>query len=124
MIVGEDAFKNRFFENKSETYGRDRWVEYVDELNPDSVKITPEWHAWLHHNIDAPPTQRPLPEPAYKRPATGNATGTSDAYVPPHHRLSNRFGGGAPEKYEQWKPASTNTGRRPEASDSDVLDLK
>lgn len=120
--VGEDSFKNRYFEDKSEYYGRDRWVEYVDERNPDSLKITPEWHAWLHHIIDTPPSEQPFPEPTYKKPAVGNRTGTSEAYVPSHHRLNNRFHGAAPEKFEPWKPSSPS--KRPEPSDTDVLDLK
>ncbi|PXF43217.1 NADH dehydrogenase [ubiquinone] 1 alpha subcomplex subunit 12 [Gracilariopsis chorda] len=122
-FVGEDKFKNRFFENKNETYGRDRWVEYVDDRNPDSLKITPEWHAWLHHNVDEPPTDHPLPKPIYQAEETGNPTGTREAYVPPHHKLAKNSVGSASEKYESWRPGS-------EAADTevddrkDVLDLK
>lgn len=119
--VGQDKFKNRFFEDKMETYGRDRWVEYVDDRNPDSLKITPEWHAWLHHNTDAPPSEKPLPKPAYQAEGSGNPTGTRDAYVPPHHRLSKRFDGSAVEKFESWRPAGGPEG---EAAGKDVLDLK
>lgn len=93
----------------------------MDDRNPDSLKITPEWHAWLHHNIDDVPTEKPLPKPAYQTPSAGNPTGTSDAYVPPHHRLNKRFGGSASEKYEPWSPSST--AKATEAK-QDTLDLK
>lgn len=120
-FVGEDTLKNRFFEDKTLTYGRHRWVEYVDGSTPDSLKITPDWHAWLHHNIDVPPSQQPLPEPTYKKEASGNPTGTADAYVPPHHRLNSKFHGGAGEKYESWKPKSMSS---TSPAEGDVLDLK
>lgn len=127
-VVGEDTFKNRFFEDKSKSFGRHRWVDYIDGSTPDSSKITPEWHAWLHHNIDALPSKHPLPEPAYKIPATGNRTGTRDAYVPSHHRLNSNFHGRANEKYESWKQPTpttgTGSGSKAKESDVDVLDLK
>ncbi|CAN8061342.1 unnamed protein product [Agarophyton chilense] len=121
--VGEDKFNNRFFENRKETYGRDRWVEYVDDRNPDSSKITSEWHAWLHHIIDEPPTEKPLPKPIYQAEETGNPTGTRDAYVPPHHKLAKNSIGGASEKYESWKPGSEPV-RSDVGSGKDVYDLK
>lgn len=98
--VAKDYFGNRFFENKSETYGRHRWVEYSEDRGYDSLRIPPDWHAWLHHNTDVVPTKRPLPKPEYHVPATGNKTGTPDAYVPDHHRLSKQFAGPSKEKYE------------------------
>lgn len=125
--MGEDELKNRYFEDRSETYGRDRWVEYVDERNPDSLKVTPEWHAWLHHNTDAAPSMQPLPAPLYQVDAGGNPTGTLDAYVPPHHRLHKRFHGSALEKFEPWRPqggAAASSAAAAAAADKDVLDLK
>lgn len=124
--VGEDKFKNRYFEDRAETYGRDRWVEYVDDRNPDSLKITPEWHAWLHHNTDAPPADQPLPKPTYQIDETGNPTGTSDAYFQPTHRLSKQFHGGADEKYESWTPNAPNASKEKEGGgiSQDVYDLK
>lgn len=98
-----DQFGNRYFENPAETYGRHRWIEYAESRNPDSAKIPPEWHAWLHHNIDVVPSRRPLPKPEYQAEITGNRTGTSEAYVPPHHKLSRQYAGAAQEKYEVGK---------------------
>lgn len=129
LTVGEDQFRNRFFEDVSESYGRDRWVEYGDHWQFDSLKITPEWHAWLHHNIDTPPSKESLPEPSYKAAATGNLTGTRDAYVPTHHRLSKKFNGFASEKFEAWHPTQQQLPQQSRersklSPNVDVLDLK
>lgn len=120
-IVGEDEFNNRYFEKKTESYGRHRWVEYVDERNPDSLKVTPEWHAWLHHNIDIAPVKVPLPKPMYQTDAVGNSTGTRNAYFQPNHRLAKEFAGTAEEKYEMWKPREK---KDVVEKGGDVLDLK
>jgi hypothetical protein len=32
---------NKFFENKGDSFGRDRWVEYSDSKNFDSSNISP-----------------------------------------------------------------------------------
>lgn len=106
----------------TETYGRHRWVEYVDDRNPDSLKITPEWHAWLHHNTDIPPSDTPLPKPAYQAEETGNLTGTADAYYQPTFKLSKDYHGTASEKYESWSPESGEP--KPKTGGQDVLDLK
>ena len=95
-----DQFGNRYFEDASESYGRDRWVEYGETRNPDSLKIPPEWHAWLHHNIDVPPPKRPLPKQAFETDAAANPTGTRDAYAPTHSKPNKQYTGYAPEKYE------------------------
>lgn len=98
--VESDKFGNRYFEDTSETYGRHRWVEYAESRGYDSLKIPPDWHAWLHHNTDVAPTKRPLKAPEYQGEVTGNQTGTGDAYVPSHHRLHKQYSGFANEKYE------------------------
>lgn len=120
-FIGEDEFNNRYFEKKTESYGRHRWVEYVDERNPDSLKVTPEWHAWLHHNIDIAPVKVPLPKPMYQTDAVGNSTGTRNAYFQPNHRLAKEFAGTAEEKYEMWKPREK---KEVVEKGGDVLDLK
>ena len=34
-----------------------RWVVYEGEVEP---RVPPEWHRWLHHTTDEPPTEAPL----------------------------------------------------------------
>ena len=99
--VDSDSFGNRYFENKEETYGRHRWVEYAETRNYDSLKIPPDWHAWLHHNSDVPPSERPLEQPIFQSEVTGNPTGTDKAYYPPGHPLHKRHGAvPLPETYQ------------------------
>jgi NADH:ubiquinone oxidoreductase subunit len=76
--VGEDAQGNVFYRSKD---GRRRWVIYNGEA--EASRIGPEWHGWLHHTWDAPPTEAPLPRKPWERPHRENQTGTPAAYVPP-----------------------------------------
>ena len=56
-MVGVDRLGNRYFENLEEQHGRHRWVEYNSELgHRESSRIQPEWHGWMHHMTDAPPS--------------------------------------------------------------------
>jgi NADH ubiquinone oxidoreductase subunit NDUFA12 len=41
FFVAEDEQGNKFFENKGDSFGRDRWVEYSDSKNFDSSNISP-----------------------------------------------------------------------------------
>jgi NADH:ubiquinone oxidoreductase subunit len=43
FLVAEDEQGNKFFENKHESFGRDRWVEYSDAKNFDSSNISPRY---------------------------------------------------------------------------------
>lgn len=36
--------------------GQHRWVEYADIHNFDASQIPPEWHGWMTHTFDEPPT--------------------------------------------------------------------
>jgi len=61
--------------------GQHRWVVYAGEksfYDVDSSTVPPEWHGWLHHTTDAPPTA-----------TTVGSTGA----VPPKH---NSVGSSAP----------------------------
>jgi NADH:ubiquinone oxidoreductase subunit len=119
-LVGEDEQCNRFYENRHETFGRDRWVEYSDVKNFDSSNISPRWHAWLHKMTDDVGDVKS--DPSYVRPVTRNLTGTPAAYVPPAHRNSGRSKGAVPSKFQSWDPSSPP--EVPAAGLKDVLDLK
>ena len=53
--VGEDDQGNVFYQNREKTK---RWVIYNGES--EASRIAPEWHGWLHHTWDEPPTDKPL----------------------------------------------------------------
>jgi NADH:ubiquinone oxidoreductase subunit len=52
--VGEDGVGNIYYQSAD---GVRRWVIYNGEAQASAV--SPEWHGWLHHTWQEPPTQRP-----------------------------------------------------------------
>ncbi|WP_108502219.1 NADH:ubiquinone oxidoreductase subunit NDUFA12 [Paracoccus indicus] len=75
--VGEDGNGNVFYKSKD---GKRRWVIYDGEA--EASRVSPEWHGWLHHTWNEPPTEVPVPRKAWERPHQPNLTGTTEAYVP------------------------------------------
>ena len=95
--VGEDEQGNTFYQSKD---GKRRWVIYNGEI--EASRISPDWHGWLHHTFDAPPTDRPLPHKSWEKPHIENLTGTALAYAP---KGSIRREEPAPRQdYEAWSP--------------------
>jgi NADH:ubiquinone oxidoreductase subunit len=104
--VGEDGFGNRYFRDKRGAGTRDerRWVLFRGEAEASAVP--PEWHAWLHHLVDRPPSPGDRTGPAWVKPHLPNRTGTEAAYRPPGHTLEGgRRAAAASGDYEPWKPA-------------------
>jgi NADH:ubiquinone oxidoreductase subunit len=101
--VGEDAYGNVYYKSKRIRSGgrEERWVYYNGE--PEASKVPPEWHAWLHHTIDAPIER---PSYAWLKPHEQNLTGTERAYFPPgsDHHGGHRAKSSA--DYEAWTPES------------------
>ncbi|MHA3915772.1 NADH:ubiquinone oxidoreductase subunit NDUFA12 [Halovulum sp. GXIMD14793] len=95
--VGEDAQGNVFYRSID---GDRRWVIYNGEV--EASRISPDWHGWLHHTFQAPPTDAPLPHKDWEKPHQPNLTGTPAAYHPAGSQYSdapvNRLG------YEPWTP--------------------
>ena len=75
--VGEDAEGNVFYRNADDSR---RWVIYADEA--EASKVSPEWHGWLHHTWDEPPTEKPVNHKTWEKPHQENLTGTMAAYAP------------------------------------------
>ncbi|QYZ71352.1 NADH:ubiquinone oxidoreductase subunit NDUFA12 [Neotabrizicola shimadae] len=76
--VGEDEQGNVYYQTRD---GKRRWVIYNGEA--EASRVGPEWHGWLHHTWDKPPTEAPLPHKPWEKPHLENLTGTEAAYVPP-----------------------------------------
>lgn len=95
--VGEDAEGNVFYQNAD---GSKRWVIYNGEV--EASRVSPEWHGWLHHTYQEPPTVAPLPKKPWEAPYVPNLTGTDQAYRPPGSILSPRPPSRA--DYEAWAP--------------------
>ena len=97
VLVGEDDQGNRFYRSRD---GKRRWVIYNGET--EASRVAPDWHGWLHHTWDTPPTERPLERKAWEKPHQENLTGTAMAYAP---QGSIRRAVPTPRKdYEAWTP--------------------
>ena len=65
VLVGEDEAGNRYFETRHKRWNYDgrnrRFVIYNGYA--DASKVSPDWHGWLHHTFEEPPTRAPLDAP-------------------------------------------------------------
>ena len=95
--VGEDGNGNVFYKSKD---GKRRWVIYDGEA--EASRVSPEWHGWLHHTWNEPPTEVPVPRKAWEKPHQPNLTGTTDAYVPAGSL--NRVQPVVRSDYDAWQP--------------------
>ncbi|MEM9523850.1 MAG: NADH-ubiquinone oxidoreductase subunit NDUFA12 family protein, partial [Pseudomonadota bacterium] len=68
----------------------------------EASRVAPEWHGWLHHTWDQPPTKAPPKNKSWEKPHEENLTGTVLAYAPPgsirHRTPMSR------SDYEAWRP--------------------
>ena len=95
--VGVDDAGNAFYQSRD---GKRRWVIYNGEA--EASHVSPDWHGWLHHTYDAPPTEAPLERKPWEKPHEPNRTGTIAAYRPAGSMLNP-----APKTrsdYEAWSP--------------------
>jgi NADH:ubiquinone oxidoreductase subunit len=97
--VGTDALGNLYYASKK---GGRRWVIYNGPN--DASRIPPEWHAWMHHQIDGPPGESLPPPPRFLRAPTPNLTGTPLAYRPPGALERGAQRAAASGDYEAWTP--------------------
>ncbi|KAG8199778.1 hypothetical protein JTE90_000871 [Oedothorax gibbosus] len=83
-LIGIDKFGNKYYENKMYFYSRDRWVDYTQGVNMDydGSQVPAEWHRWLHHITDDPPTKGDTVDYKWLMEHTPNESGTSRAYTP------------------------------------------
>lgn len=95
--VGEDEQGNIFYRNADNSR---RWVIFNGDM--EASRVSPEWHGWLHHTFDEPPTDRPMVRKSWEKPHIQNLTGTDMAYAPAG---SLRRAAPAPRSdYEAWTP--------------------
>jgi NADH:ubiquinone oxidoreductase subunit len=95
--VGEDAQGNIFYQSAD---GSRRWVIYRGEA--EASRVAPEWHGWLHHTWQDPPTARPIASKVWEKPHLPNLTGSEQAYRPPGSILAAERAG--PRDYHAWSP--------------------
>jgi NADH:ubiquinone oxidoreductase subunit len=95
--VGEDDQGNVYYQTKD---GKRRWVLFNGES--EASRVSADWHGWLHHTYDQPPTDRPLAHKSWEKPHQENLTGSMLAYAP-----AGSLRQGAPAErsdYEAWRP--------------------
>lgn len=108
-LVGEDEWGNKYYEETKvgpkdgPLPGRKRrYIIYKGAAEPS--RVSADWHGWLHHTFDKPPTEDPLARQAYEKPHQPNLTGTIYAY----HPKGSIAGEGERTKtaadYEAWNP--------------------
>ncbi|MEK7265319.1 MAG: NADH:ubiquinone oxidoreductase subunit NDUFA12 [Pseudomonadota bacterium] len=102
--VGRDEQGNRYFEEKTASGpngDKRRFVIYHGIV--EGSRVPPDWHGWMHHTFDEPPTVAPLRRRAFEKDHLPNMTGTPLAYHPPGS-LSHAGGSSAVSDYEAWSP--------------------
>ena len=95
--VGEDDAGNMFYETKDRVK---RWVIFNGEA--EASRVSPDWHGWLHHTWDEPPTQTPLAHKTWEKQHQANLTGTVMAHAP-----AGSLRNATPQStsdYEAWVP--------------------
>jgi NADH:ubiquinone oxidoreductase subunit len=97
VAVGEDAEGNHFYQTAD---GKRRWVIFNGEA--EASRVSPQWHGWLHHTFDAPPTTEPFKHRVWEKPHVPNLTGTPMAWRPPTSILGQ--GADRAPDYEAWQP--------------------
>lgn len=109
--VGEDAFGNRYFEERKVSLeGRKRrYVVYNGYA--DASRVPADWHGWLHHTFDEPPPPmdgesgpRALPRRAWEKEHQPNLTGTVYANLPKGSLARGGDRAPAAGDYEPWSP--------------------
>jgi len=97
--VGTDKFGNRYYQSKK---GKRRWVTYAGTV--EASRVPPDWHGWLHHTFDDPPTKAPFKENSWEKEHAPNLTGTADAYRPEGSLTKGGVRPPATGDYQAWKP--------------------
>lgn len=103
-LVGVDEFGNRYYRGKGKRlHGRERrWCRYKGTA--EASKVPPEWHAWLHHTVDAPLTESAANAWPWQKTHLPNLTGTTSAYRPAGHDYRGGKRAAATGDYEPWTP--------------------
>ena len=97
--VGEDEAGNVFYQTAG---GARRWVVYNGDA--EASRVSPDWHGWLHHTYDQPPTDAPLARKTWEKDHKPNLTGSVAAYAPPGSLRTAESRPRVAGDYEAWSP--------------------
>ena len=106
VFVGQDDQGNRYYQAKDTRDSYDgrkrRWVIFTGYS--EASKVPPEWHGWLHHTFDDPPTIAPLKRQVWEKDHLPNMTGTVHAWRPKGAISQGGQRQKATGDYEAWRP--------------------
>lgn len=97
--MGDDDAGNVYYRERS---GPRRWVIYNGYA--DASAVPPEWHSWLHHTTDTPPSEVDYAARDWQKPHRTNNTGTADAWRPAGSTLQSGRRPQATGDYDAWTP--------------------
>lgn len=109
--VGRDEQDNVYYEQKKDPrpgQKRRRWVIYNGTV--EASRVPSDWHGWLHHIFDEPPSQTPLKRQSWEKDHKPNMTGTREAYFPSGSLWRGAQTPAATGDYEAWQPDSNEVG--------------
>jgi NADH:ubiquinone oxidoreductase subunit len=103
-LVGKDEQGNRYYEERkvSPDGHKRRYVIYNGYA--DGSRVPPDWHGWMHHTFDKPPTEAPLARKSWEKPHRANLTGTIGAYRPKGSLAEGGDRAKSSGDYEAWTP--------------------
>ncbi len=107
-LVGTDEQGNRYYEEGGKPSFPDgrrrRWVIYHGVAEPS--RVPSDWHGWLHHTFDSPPSEQPLTRKEFEKDHLPNMTGTPLAYHPKGslYKAKGEESSGVGLDYEPWSP--------------------
>lgn len=107
VFVGQDELGNKYYEAKDSRDSWDakrkrRWVIFNGYA--EASKVSPDWHGWLHHTFEEPPTAEPLLRRAWEKEHRPNLSGTIHAYRPKGSLARGGERQRATGDYEAWTP--------------------
>ena len=103
-FIGEDEWGNKFYEEKKPSL-ENRKRRYVIYNGPaEASRVSADWHGWLHHTFDKPPTEDPLPKKDFETSHQPNLTGTLLAYKPKGSLSRKEDRSKSSSDYEAWTP--------------------
>jgi NADH:ubiquinone oxidoreductase subunit len=106
-LVGQDVQGNRYYRTAGGKidpvlHFERRWVIYNGLA--EASRIPAEWHGWIHHTVDVPPTQDGYKPREWEKPHQPNLTGTPLAYRPSGSTLASGRRPKATGDYQAWTP--------------------
>jgi NADH:ubiquinone oxidoreductase subunit len=106
VFVGQDELGNKYYEAKDTKDSYDgrkrRWVVFNGYA--EASKVSPDWHGWLHHTFEEPPTTAPLKRQPWEKDHVPNLSGTGYAWRPKGSIARGGERQRATGDYEAWRP--------------------